>query len=186
VSLFGLPATVTGFLTNQRTAETLNGDSFTVLLRYASGLLVTLKAAVLSADQEQLRFWVRGEKGSFKKFHMDMQEDQLLDQSSYPGQLGFGVDPESHHGMLSSFLGNGYPMTDTGPGKLTQITNNPVVKTFPTVDPPTYAGFYRQLAIALLGKGDIPVEPEVAASVIRLVELIKESSTTGKTVEYSF
>ena len=28
-------------------------------------------------EAEQLRFWVRGDKGSFKKYHLDIQEDQL-------------------------------------------------------------------------------------------------------------
>lgn len=29
--------------------------------------MVTAKAGVVSPEEEQLRFWVRGEKGSFKK-----------------------------------------------------------------------------------------------------------------------
>lgn len=42
-------------------------DSFTALLHYGSGLLVTAKAGVVSPEEEQLRFWVKGEKGSFRK-----------------------------------------------------------------------------------------------------------------------
>jgi hypothetical protein len=30
-------------------------------------MLVTVKAGVVSPEEEQLRFWVRGTKGSFKK-----------------------------------------------------------------------------------------------------------------------
>ena len=65
---FGMPQRVTGFLTTQR--EGVKGaahDSFTVLLHYKDGLIATAKAGVVSAEVEQLRFWVKGTKGSFKK-----------------------------------------------------------------------------------------------------------------------
>lgn len=66
--LFGKPTSVTGFLSAQREGgpEGLM-DACTVLLHYEAGPLVTIKASALSADTEQLRFWVRGETGSFKK-----------------------------------------------------------------------------------------------------------------------
>jgi predicted dehydrogenase len=68
VYLFGLPERVTGFVGSQRENNTTGfEDSFTVLLHYKSGLLATVKAAVVSPEERQLRFWVRGDKGSFKK-----------------------------------------------------------------------------------------------------------------------
>jgi predicted dehydrogenase len=68
VHLFGLPNRVTGFIGSQREVNTSGyEDSFTVLLHYNNGPLVTAKAAVVSPEEEQLRFWVRGDKGSFKK-----------------------------------------------------------------------------------------------------------------------
>jgi len=66
--LFGMPKRVTAFITNQREGKTSEqGDSFTVVLHYEGGLMVTAKAAIVSPEVEQLRYWVRGEKGSFKK-----------------------------------------------------------------------------------------------------------------------
>lgn len=68
VYLLGLPKRVTGFIGSQREVNTSGyEDSFTVLLHYGGGVLVTAKAGVVSPEEEQLRFWVRGEKGSFKK-----------------------------------------------------------------------------------------------------------------------
>lgn len=68
VHLLGLPKRVTGFIGTSRAVNTSGfEDSFTVLLHYANGTLVTAKATVVSPEEEQLRFWVRGEKGSFKK-----------------------------------------------------------------------------------------------------------------------
>lgn len=68
VYLLGLPQRVTGFVGSQREVNTSGfEDSFTVLLHYPKGAMVTAKAGVISPEEEQLRFWVRGEKGSFKK-----------------------------------------------------------------------------------------------------------------------
>ena len=68
VVTFGLPEKITGFVGSQR--EHNPGeveDSCTLLLRYTSGLLATVKAAVVSPEEHQLRFWVRGDQGSYKK-----------------------------------------------------------------------------------------------------------------------
>ena len=69
VVLFGLPDRITGFVGSQREPNPEGvEDSCTVLLHYDStGLLATVKAGVVSAEVKQLRFWVRGENGSYKK-----------------------------------------------------------------------------------------------------------------------
>ncbi len=69
VVLFRLPDKITGFVGSQREHNPENvEDSCTILLHYESrGLLATVKAGVVSPETEQLRFWVRGEKGSYKK-----------------------------------------------------------------------------------------------------------------------
>lgn len=66
--LFGLPRKISGFLMSQAPVNE-NGvaDACTVLLHYDRGLLVTIKASAVSVDTEQLRFWVRGEQGSYLK-----------------------------------------------------------------------------------------------------------------------
>src|SRR6185436_19334048 len=102
-----------------------------------------VKGAVVSCEVEQLRFWVRGENGSYKKYNEDVQEKQLVNKTTYPGEEGFGVEPEAHHGVLTQ-LGDGQPVT----------------RRVATVTPPTYSAYYRQLADALAGKGEVPVTPE--------------------------
>lgn len=68
VHLLGLPNRITAFIGSQREINTSGyEDSFTILLHYNKGILVTAKATVVSPEEEQLRFWVRGDKGSFKK-----------------------------------------------------------------------------------------------------------------------
>lgn len=56
---------------------------------------------------------------------------------------------------------------------------------YPTLDPPpTYVEFYRLFADALAGKGDVPVKPEDASRVIRIVELVRESDETGRSMDF--
>lgn len=99
VHLFGLPQRITGFVGSQRVNNPTGlEDSFTALLHYNTGLLVTAKAAVVSPEEKQLRFWVRGDKGSFKKFHLDIQEDQLK-AGVRPGDSGYGLEPSDRYGM---------------------------------------------------------------------------------------
>ena len=68
---FGMPERVTGFVGNQRrNVEGGAPDSHMVLLHYKH-MLVTVKAAIISPEEEQLRFWIRGTQGSFKKVSKD-------------------------------------------------------------------------------------------------------------------
>jgi len=98
VHLFGLPQRVTGFVGSQRENNPSGfADSFTVLFHYDSGLLVTAKAGVVSPEEKQLRFWVRGVKGSFKKYHLDIQEDQLK-EGILPGDSAYGLEPSDRYG----------------------------------------------------------------------------------------
>lgn len=65
---FGMPKRVTGFVGNQRRGVTGGShDSHMAVLQYDGPLMVTVKAGIVSPEVEQLRYWVRGTKGSFKK-----------------------------------------------------------------------------------------------------------------------
>ena len=170
VATFGLPNRVTGFLYSQRLSSGGDepGDSFTVLLHYdEKGILATAKAGIMSPEQRQLRFWVRGQKGSFKKWGMDPQEGQL--------KAGMKLrDPEfgqwergNAEWELSTFE-KGQPLLRRGedPG-----------------EPETYLGFYRQMARALDEEAEVPLLAEVARDVIRLIELVTLSSAKGMTLK---
>ncbi|OQU97377.1 Oxidoreductase family, alpha/beta domain-containing protein isoform 1 [Cladophialophora immunda] len=168
VSLFGMPEKVTGFVGSQREVNTTGlEDSCTVLLHYASPkMLVTIKAGVVSPEVSQLRYWVRGDKGSFKKFHLDPQEDQLRKEGLRPGDKGYGIESEDKYGTLNLYRD----------GKISS-------EVAPTVEPATYTEYYRRLAAALDGDvSQVPVPPEQAVGVIRLVELARESSQQGRTL----
>ncbi|CAM1507565.1 Fc.00g072060.m01.CDS01 [Cosmosporella sp. VM-42] len=177
VHLFGTPTSVTGFIGSQRTTvsnPTGLDDSFTVLLHYSDGMLATIKAGVISPELQQLRFWIRGDRGSFRKYGFDPQEAQLK-RGMRPNDVGFGIEEgdESSRGLLAIVVDN---------AEETSFIGEPV----PIIEKSTgYAEFYRQLAFAL-DKGESgkpPVAAEEAAQVIRLVELARKSSELGRTMK---
>lgn len=99
VVLFGMPKWVWGRVGWQREGageETAN-DSFTALLGYADGKLITVKATLMSAEEEQLRFWVRGDKGSYKKYHLDPVEEQMQAGMKVTDE-GFSIEPDERAG----------------------------------------------------------------------------------------
>lgn len=58
----------------------------------------------------------------------------------------------------------------------------PVREIVPTVEPPTYTEYYRKIARALAGEGQLPCSGTEASEVIRLIELVGKSSQTGQTL----
>jgi predicted dehydrogenase len=167
--LFGMPQSVVGVFANQRNDGFQEPDSITVLLSYGNdGPLVTAKAGVLCVETEQLRYWVRGSKGSFKKYHLDVQEDQLK-AGLKPGDSGFGIESDAASGNLVVYED----------GKA-------VGRKHKNVEPLTYATLYEGFKKAIEGGGAaaVPVKASEARDVLKIIEAAKESARTGKTVKF--
>ena len=165
--LFGLPKTVTAIFANQRNDGEAEPDSFTAMLGYGpGGPLVTAKAGVMSIESEQLRYWVRGTKGSFRKCHLDVQEDQLK-AGQKPGDKGFGVESESMSGTLT-----------------VMEAEEPRSKVLQNVEPKTYASLYAGFAKAIENGGEdaVPVKASESRDVLKIIEAARESAKSGKTV----
>jgi len=109
---------------------------------------------------------VRGEKGSYKKHHLDCQEDQLK-EGLRPGAKEYGHETSDKYGTLTTILADGTPKRQV----------------LPTAEPPTYSEYYRHLARALAGQDDVPVSGAEASVVIRIIELALESSKQGRTLD---
>ena len=166
--LFGMPASVTGIFANQRNDGGEEPDSVTVLLQYGNGgPLVTVKAGVMSIETKQLRYWIRGTKGSFEKFHLDVQEDQLK-AGKKPGDEGFGVEGKESSGTL-----------------VTLEDGKPKESTLGNIEPLTYAALYSGFAKAIQGGGfdAVPVKATEARDVLKIIEAARESAKTGKTIK---
>ncbi len=101
----------------------------------------------MCVETEQLRFWVRGTKGSFKKFHLDVQEDQLK-AGLKPGDKGFGIENETSSGTLVVLDGD-----------------KPKSSVFKNVEPKTYATLYDGFAKAIEDGGESAVPVKAARRV---------------------
>ncbi|CAM1502705.1 Fc.00g074810.m01.CDS01 [Cosmosporella sp. VM-42] len=167
-TLFGLPQAVHGRLLNQRNGEAdfKTPDGLNAELTYPNGMLVYIRISVLSAELKQPRFWIKGTKGSFHKYELDPQEEQLK-AGGKPSDAGFGKDKSENL-------------------KLTQVGEDGKVKEVPAPDlePETYTKFYAEFGRAVeTGKdADIPVKATEARDVLRVIEAVLESAQTGKDV----
>ncbi|KAH6975305.1 hypothetical protein BKA56DRAFT_489836 [Ilyonectria sp. MPI-CAGE-AT-0026] len=169
-TLFGMPQSIHGRTLNQRegTYDFVNPDGVTAELTYP-GLLVHVRISIMSAEVVQPRFWVRGTKGSFQKWGLDPQEEQL--QAGWKAtDAGFGKDDPKNL-------------------KLTLVGDDGVPKAAaaPLFEPQTYKAFYAELAKAIeSGKEeDVPVKASQARDVLQLLEGLLESAKTGKDVSFA-
>jgi predicted dehydrogenase len=171
-----MPSGVYGKFVRQREGKLVKGveggadepDSVTAVLSYEkTGVVVYVRAGVVSVESKQMRFWVRGSKGSYHKTGLDPQEDQLRGGGKAT-DAEFGREDESRYGQLSVLAEDG-SVSD---------------RTCPTVEPETYLKFYALFAKAVeSGKEeDVPVPATQAAQVLRIIEAVKESARTGREV----
>jgi len=63
-------------------------------------LTASLSSSSLSLKSSQLRFSVKGTTGSFEKYGLDVQEDQLKARKVLPTDAAFGVEGEDIAGVL--------------------------------------------------------------------------------------
>ncbi|KVD47718.1 oxidoreductase [Burkholderia ubonensis] len=160
LALFGLPDTVSATVKTRRD----NGsapDFVHVQLGYPDKD-VALHASALSAI-EPARFTLHGTRGSYQKFGLDTQEDQLK----------AGLTPDDVE------FGGGNP-----PGVLRVLdgdveTERPV----PTLDG-QYAEFYRALAASIREGAPFPVSPQDAIDVMTIIELAAQSEHEGRRLPF--
>jgi scyllo-inositol 2-dehydrogenase (NADP+) len=140
-------------------------DAFDLRLEYMSARRLTvLLRSTLTACIPGPRFVLHGTRGSFVKWGLDPQEDQLKAGMGYDSPE-MGKDPESAWGELRS-LGGGVRRIATLRGD--------------------YRGFYENVRDAMEGKGELAVKPEQAWRTTRLIELARESSGQGRRVKVDF
>lgn len=181
--LFGRPKSVTGFFRAQRGMESEVEDSFTIVLQYdglQKELLVTVKTSVVTPMAQQLKFFVRGTKGSFIKFQNRStcpQEEQIA-KGAKPLDSGFGLEPEKFQGILTT-----YDSFDSQFQTLDQETNKYTGR-YPTITG-RWLGLYENVADAINGKGDLEVKPKQSRDVLRVIELARESHNRGITVPWA-
>lgn len=162
LDLFGMPLTVWADIRSERGGET--DDYFHLILGY-SHIRVILHSGSL-VKMAGPRFVLHGDKGSFIKYGLDPQEDQLK-QGMHPDDSEWGQDRPEQFGKLSTVVG-GLPM-------------EAVIGTIPG----SYEAFYKAMAEAIQSGAPVPVSAEQARGTIQIIEYAIQSHREQRTIEIS-
>jgi predicted dehydrogenase len=161
LSIFGLPSHITAHIRIERPLAVVD-DCFEILLQYQDHT-ATLRGRNLAAIQRP-RFLLHGTRGAFLKWGLDPQEDALKSGAKFSDK-GFGEEPASAWGTLT-----------------TDADGNIVTRPVQTLAG-DYRGYYANVRDAILGVEPLAVPAEDAWRTIRLLELARESSQQGRTIE---
>jgi predicted dehydrogenase len=180
--LFGCPASVTAFFRVQRGIESDVEDSFTIVLQYdgaQKGLLVTVKTCVVSPMQQQLKYWIRGAKGSYIKYQQrsTCPQEESIAAGAQPLDADFAVESDAMQGVLAS-----YEEVDGGVQSFDEESKRYVGK-YPTVRG-HWMQLYQNVADAINGKGELAIKAAEVRDVLRIIELARESNEKGVTVAW--
>jgi scyllo-inositol 2-dehydrogenase (NADP+) len=156
VVLFGKPSTLWADIRRQRQGAVAD-DYFDICLEYP-GFKARVTAGVL-VNVESPKFLLLGEKGSYQKFYLDVQE-QAFKQGKPPEGEEWGVENEARWGKVylaeESFA-------------------------YPTL-PGDYRVFYQNIADAILRKAPLLVTLQQAIPVLKIIEASFLSSLQGRKI----
>ncbi|MFP5229922.1 MAG: Gfo/Idh/MocA family oxidoreductase [Acidobacteriota bacterium] len=167
LTLFGTPATISASVRVEREHAVVD-DAWDICLEYEPPhRMSVMLRATLTACAAGPRYVLHGTHGSFTKWGLDPQEDQIKSGMDFNAP-GFGEEPESAWGELKL-------CSDAGP----------IVRRVKT-ERGDYRGFYENVRDTLLGKAELEVKPEQAWRTTRLIELARESSGQGRRLRVDF
>jgi scyllo-inositol 2-dehydrogenase (NADP+) len=161
LALFGTPEAVSADIRIERDGAVVD-DAFDVTLLY-NRMRVFLRGTML-ASKPAPHFLIHGTRGSYVKYGLDPQENALK-RGELPGGPAWGKEPQEAWGTLSQVDGD-------------KITERAV----PT-EPGDYCAYYENVRDAILGTAELAVTPQAALSVMRVLELAKQSSNERRVVQ---
>jgi predicted dehydrogenase len=161
--MFGAPLAITANCACLRDGSQAI-DYFQLMLHYAN-MEIVLESNPFRADPNP-RFQLQGTKGSYIKYGLDPQEDQLRAGLS-PGIPAFGLEAPAYYGKK-------YRIDESN--QFEEVTKIATTNG-------CYTEFYNQLAMAISSKLTVPVSALDAAKVIKIIELAIQSSDTGKRIQ---
>ncbi len=156
--LFGAPQYVYAELDSRRALSAVDDDAF-VAITHVTGVRSHLFTSAIVA-QLGPRFRVFGDRAGYTKYGLDVQETQLT-EGLRPGDAGWGVEDPAHYGVLGA--GDEH-------------------ETIPTLAG-SYETFYAEMAVALEGRGPVPVDPKDALATLKVIEAARRSAATRRVVE---
>ena len=205
VVLFGTPDRVFGDVRAQRAGGVLD-DAWEVHLYYndansstvpdahglhTGGFRAILKGSLLAKDHG-LRYMVHGDHGSWMKVGVDTQEEALMQGilPSYPpdvpsGELlteyPVGSESSSHEVTYGSEPRNQWGVLTTSSPE--HPTSSTIVLTPPVTG--SYHLLYEELHTRIVHGAKPAVDPTVSVTVLRIIELARQSSREGRVLNYT-
>jgi predicted dehydrogenase len=163
VVLFGPPQAIRADVRAERSGAAVD-DAFEVILHYPT-LRAVLRASMLRCSPGP-RFALHGTTGSYVKYGPDPQEEALK-RGEAPGRNALGMEKPEAWGVLSTAEDGG-------------VQSRP----FATLAG-DYRHYYENVRDAILGKAQLAVTPEQALTVLRIIELTRESNASGCDVPFA-
>ncbi|HEX8995624.1 MAG TPA: Gfo/Idh/MocA family oxidoreductase [Ktedonobacterales bacterium] len=161
LELFGWPETVYAELARRRPGAKVDDDTF-VALRFPGGEVAHLWMSVIPRILGP-RMRVVGAIGVYEKYGLDPQEPQLA-AGVRPGDADYGREARDAWGTLATEI-NGVAIS----GSVESL-------------PGRYQDYYAGVRDALRDGKPVPVEPEEALRVIRVIEAARESAQRGEVI----
>ncbi|OMJ20497.1 putative oxidoreductase YdgJ [Smittium culicis] len=166
ICLFGMPSSLFATLSNQRLIQNGPDDYFQISLFYPNkNLTVNLAASMLAAIKPP-RFHIFGSNGSFIKFNLDPQEDQLKAGINPLTDPSFGVESPDNYG---SIVTSATPENIRIDGKVASERGN-------------YLLYYANVRDAILGSAPLAVTAQQAAQTVLVIEKAFQSATSNSVV----
>uniref|UniRef100_UPI0035935D87 Gfo/Idh/MocA family oxidoreductase n=1 Tax=Aquiflexum sp. TaxID=1872584 RepID=UPI0035935D87 len=157
VMLFGKPKWVYAEILNQRSGAVAD-DFFDITLMY-EGIKVRLTASVL-VNAPLPKFLVLGEKGSYIKFGLDVQE-KAFKAGEKPEGVNWGLEASEAWGQMYLENSSGSYQTERGDYRL----------------------FYQNIADTINGKASLKVKMEEAILVLQIIEAAFKSNEERRRIE---
>ncbi|KAF9739923.1 oxidoreductase domain-containing protein [Paraphaeosphaeria minitans] len=185
-ALFGRPASVTAFLRSQRAVENPNApsvveDSFTIILQYGGAqkdLLITVKTAVVSPMDKQLKYWIRGTKASYIRYQQSSTcQEESISAGLIPTDANFAREEDNFRGTLASYVKVDKKIQSFDEASQRWVGRVPSVRG-------RWLGLYENVAGYIKGESELEVKVEEVRNVLRCIELARESSEKGMTVAW--
>lgn len=155
--LFGMPNSIYADIRIER-EKAVTTDAFDLTLYYED-LRVFLRSSSLTKELGP-HFILHGTKGSFIKYGLDPQEEQLKEDNPFKNE-NYGKESSNLNGLLNTIKKSTKVKSEIG----------------------DYREFYKNLSKAINKKENLIVSPKEARDVIYVIEKAKESSKLRKVVK---
>lgn len=168
--LFGPPRSITAFTRVLRGVESEIEDTHTIILQFKSPLLVTVKTNCMSVMHKQLKYFVRGSKGSFVKYG----EDQQCPDGPQLGRDEAGCELDTTWGQIETQT----KLLDDQ--EYTGSTWSAKVKT----EKGDWGEYYADVVRAVRGGIEPVIKAETSRDGLRIIELARQSAAEGRTLPF--